>query len=620
MELDQNTKKTDVGRLPPDWDARTLGELGEVLIGLTYRPSDVKPDGTLVLRSSNIQADALSFDNNVFVGVNVPEKIMVRTGDVLICVRNGSRDLIGKSALLDVRTKGMTFGAFMAVYRCHMGDFVSFLFQSEILKRQINEHLGATINQITNRSLNGFKIPVPPTDAEWRAIATALSDVDALIAGLERLIAKKRDIKQAAMQQLLTGQTRLPGFSGEWANKVLGDLAQFHKGKGLPKSALSAQGAEPCIHYGELFTQYSERIERIISSTDFGVGTFRSKSNDVLMPTSDVTPRGLAKASCVLQDNVILGGDILVIRTNPSETSGVFLSYVIRHNESQVLSLVTGSTVFHLYGSDMRRFEFKGPDSVAEQSAIAAVLSDMDADLTALESRLAKTRAIKQGMMQELLTGRTRLVDSVQQSHAQESEPTEERKANVYFMRSVLAAEIVDQLHQEPTFGHVKFEKMMFLTEHLCQVDTGSQYARKAAGPLDRKALHSIDSQLKKQKWFDVRKENGRYRYVPLEKHGGHKDYFNRYFAPISTQLSSIIETFRTWDTERCEIVATLYAAWNDLLRENDAVSDDMIVHEVLHNWHESKQRIPEDRWLKALSWMRENAYVPGRVAGTAND
>jgi type I restriction enzyme S subunit len=254
---------------------------------------------------------------------------------------------------------------------------------------------------VNRNDLHAELVSIPRCVEEQRAIATALSDVDALIAGLERLIAKKRDIKQATMQQLLTGQTRLPGFSGEWKTKLLGELAEFYKGKGLPKSALSPYGAEPCIHYGELFTQYSERIEKTISYTDLRTGIFRSRSNDVLMPTSDVTPRGLAKASCVLLDDVVLGGDILVIRTNPAQTSGVFLSYVIRQQESQVLSLVTGSTVFHLYGSDMGRFVFAAPSSLEEQTAIATVLSDMDADLSALEARLAKTRAIKQGMMHE---------------------------------------------------------------------------------------------------------------------------------------------------------------------------------------------------------------------------
>jgi type I restriction enzyme S subunit len=137
-------------------------------------------------------------------------------------------------------------------------------------------------------------------------------------------------------------------------------------------------------------------------------GEFRSVANDVLMPTSDVTPGGLAKASCVIGD-VVLGGDILVIRTDPAIISGTFLSYLIRRERDQVLRLVTGTTVFHLYGADMKRFTFWVP-SLAEQLAVVQVLSDMDRELSALETRRDKTHALKHGMMQELLTGRTRLV------------------------------------------------------------------------------------------------------------------------------------------------------------------------------------------------------------------
>jgi type I restriction enzyme S subunit len=132
-------------------------------------------------------------------------------------------------------------------------------------------------------------------------------------------------------------------------------------------------------------------------------------ANDVLMPTSDVTPNGLAKASCIQQSDVILGGDILVIRALSDLLNGSFLSYVIRWQREQIMQLVSGSTVYHLYGSDMKNFSFLLPE-VKEQTAIAKVLADMDAEIAALEAQRAKMGVLKQGMMQELLTGKTRLV------------------------------------------------------------------------------------------------------------------------------------------------------------------------------------------------------------------
>jgi type I restriction enzyme, S subunit len=290
-----------------------------------------------------------------------------------------------------------------------LSNFLLYSLMSETVRENLFRKIGgSTVGHAKVDDVRFLQLPLPPLP-EQRAIATALSDVDALLTGLDRLIAKKRDLKQAAMQQLLTGQTRLPGFQGEWEVKTLGDMAIFLKGKGLPKSAISRHGAEPCIHYGELFTQYSEVIEEPLSRTNETQNCVRSIANDVLMPTSDVTPRGLAKASCVLIDGVILGGDILIIRADRRRVLGTFLSYVIRRGENQVLQLVTGTTVYHLYASDMRRFGFALPP-LPEQTAIAEVLTSMDEELAVLEQRREKTRALKQAMMQELLTGRTRLV------------------------------------------------------------------------------------------------------------------------------------------------------------------------------------------------------------------
>ncbi len=185
------------------------------------------------------------------------------------------------------------------------------------------------------------------------------------------------------------------------------------------------------------------------------------------------------------------------------------------------------------------------------------------------------------------------------------------KKANVHFKRSVWAAEIADRLCDEPTFGHVKMEKLIFLTEHICGVDIGSNYHRNVAGPYDNRAIRSIDSQLKKQNWFEVVRRDMGYRYLPLSKRGGHKDYFNKYYSDVESVFEKVINTFRTWNTERCEIVATLYSAWKDLVDAKQPYTDNDIINEVLNNWNDSKKRIPEERWQKALNWMRENGFVP---------
>ncbi|MDP3517735.1 MAG: restriction endonuclease subunit S [Pseudohongiella sp.] len=413
-------KQTEVGVIPEDWgcvsvrDAATAsanaivgGPFGSDLVS-----SDYSVSGVPVIRGQNMSARLVSGDF-VFVTELKAKSLSANLAypEDLIFTQRGTLGQVSivpnaeyKCYLISQSQMKVSLNR-----TCQDPCFVLQYFASSAGQKQITASAIQTGVPHTNLGiLRAYRFPSPPI-FEQRAISTALSDMDALLDCLDRLIAKKRNLKQAAMQQLLTGQTRLPGFEGEWDVRQLGEEAIFLKGKGLPKTALDSHGTELCVHYGELFTQYSEEINSTLSRTRNSPDHFRSIANDVLMPTSDVTPRGLAKASCVMQDRVVLGGDILVIRLSPERVNGIFLSYVIRSEAAQVLSLVTGTTVFHLYGSDMKKFIFPIPP-LEEQIAIVKVLSDIGAEIEVLEQRRNKTRDLKQAMMQELLTGRTRLI------------------------------------------------------------------------------------------------------------------------------------------------------------------------------------------------------------------
>lgn len=412
MELMPGYKRSDVGVIPDDWDAKPLGEIGDSLIGLTYRPSEVRKYGTLVLRSSNVQNGALCFDDNVFVDTDIPGRIMVRPGDILVCVRNGSRDLIGKSALIDERAVGMTFGAFMAVFRSEHGKLLHHVFQSGIFKKQINEHLGATINQITNKSLNSFKVPLAPTDEERTEIANALSDVDALLATLDQVIAKKRDLKQATMQQLLTGETRLPGFSGNWEVKQLGDIGQFLKGRGVKKDEAQS-GTLPCIRYGEIYTHHNDYIKSFNSwiSPQVAATATKLKQGDLLFAGSGETKEEIGKCVAFIDDcEAYAGGDTVILRA--AGINPMFMGYYCNTAPiaAQKASKGQGDAVVHISAAALSSIVLALP-SLPEQNAIATALSSMDSELSVLVASRDKTRNIKQAMMQELLTGKTRLVE-----------------------------------------------------------------------------------------------------------------------------------------------------------------------------------------------------------------
>ena len=415
-EMKAGYKQTDIGVIPEDWGALPLDHIARVRGGkrlpkgkaltdianshpyirvldmkngsvdvseIKYVPDDVFPE----IKNYRIYA------SDLFISVAGTLGIIGRVPDVL----NGANLTENANRICDLKINK----EFLFYYLC------SNKIQNHIQSMQT---VGAQPKLALGR-IEKFIIPTPPQESEQKAIASALSDVDGLIEALSQLIAKKRDMKTAAMQQLLTGKKRLPGFDGEWQTPVLEDLADFFKGKFLPKSAISNSGQFSCIHYGELFTHYSEKIKSIRFKTNQPINTsFLSNTNDVLMPTSDVTPNGLAKASCISQNNVILGGDILVIRPKKStELNGVFLSYFIRFHKDEIMKRVSGTTVYHLYASDIKNLSIDLP-GIEEQDAIVSVLEDMSEEIEALEQRLAKALSLKTGMMQELLTGKTRFI------------------------------------------------------------------------------------------------------------------------------------------------------------------------------------------------------------------
>ena len=376
--------------IPDDWLTRSLGEIGHCLIGLTYEPSNVRPDGLLVLRASNIGDNGLQFGDDVFVDVDVPQRLLVQPDDLLICVRNGSRPLIGKCTLLDSRAEGMTFGAFMSVFRSGDNRFVVYCFQSHIIKRQIHQHLGATINQITNKTLNSFEVPFPPLP-ERRAIAGALSDVDALLDGLDRLIAKKRDLRQAALQQLLTSQTRLPGFEGEWNVKTVRDLLAYERpDRYIVKStAYSNDGDVPVLTANKAFI-LGYTTETFGVCSDLPVIVFDDFTTDTKFATIPFKVKSSA---------------IKLLRPRHCRTSLRFLFELM-----QLIRFPVGDHKRH-YISDYQNMRVSIPE-YEEQLAVVSVLSDMDAEIAEMEARHDKIRDLKQAMMQELLTGKTRLVEA----------------------------------------------------------------------------------------------------------------------------------------------------------------------------------------------------------------
>lgn len=269
---------------------------------------------------------------------------------------------------------------------------------------------GSALQEIPIATLRTFKIALPPTKAEQEAIAEALSDADALIESLEQLLAKKRQLKQGVMQELLTGKRRLPGFTGEWEVANLDGVVDRITGVwGANDSSPDHPRCTDIIRAGDISQDgfLTGSAQRFLSDPEFS--KVHCRLDDIVITTSG---NGLGKVWwCDGRPNVAASNFVRILRPLRGKSQGRYLSYVLRSEAGlkQLQEHTATSAYPNLRPSFFAATWFSLPP-ISEQVAIAAILSDMDAEISALEEKLAKARSIKQGMMQELLTGRIRLV------------------------------------------------------------------------------------------------------------------------------------------------------------------------------------------------------------------
>lgn len=203
-----------IGEIPEDWEVRKLKFVGEAIIGLTYNPKDIteKGDGTLVLRSSNIQNGKIVFDDNVFVNIDIPEKLKTKKGDILICSRNGSIDLIGKNAIIDDHSSNMSFGAFMTIFRTNYSQYMHYFFNSNLFSSQSSLFLTSTINQITSSVLNNMFVALPPLHTQ-QAIVSYLDQqttkIDEAISKIQKEIELVEEYKKSLIYFVVTGKIQI---------------------------------------------------------------------------------------------------------------------------------------------------------------------------------------------------------------------------------------------------------------------------------------------------------------------------------------------------------------------------------------------------------------------------
>ena len=415
MEMRTGCKKTEVGFIPVEWKVSLLGECSDSSSGTTparslhtryYAGGSTPWVKTLDLNNSSI----IETDERVTELALRETSLRVHPAGAVLVAMYGGFVQIGRTGLLSF--PAAVNQALTAVRpNEHQLDSKYLLY---VLNKRVDYWKGVASSSrkdpnITGNDVRAFPLALPPI-TEQRAIATALSDVDALIAGLEKLIAKKRDLKQAAMQQLLTGQPRLPVFSGEWARNDLKNLVSTPITDGPHLTPTFYETGIPFLSVNNLANNRIDWSDlRFISKADDEIFSRKCKprKGDVLLGKA----ASVGKVAIVEDDfDFNIWSPIALIRTG-EQVNAKFLYYQLLSADciTQVLLLTNSSSQGNIGMGDIEKLQISYP-CYEEQTAIAKVLVDMDAELLSLETRLVKTRELKQGMMQELLTGRTRLL------------------------------------------------------------------------------------------------------------------------------------------------------------------------------------------------------------------
>lgn len=411
----QKYKQTEIGSIPDDWEVRTLGDVADIKtgpFGSSLHEKDYVNDGTPIITVEHLSEFGIVYQNMPMVSETDKRRLnayTMQTNDIVFS-RVGSVD---RNSMVSEKENGWLFSGRLLRIRINskniLPKYVSYHFQQETFKQRIRSvAVGQTMASLNTQILKGVKIILPPTKAEQTAIANALNDADALITQLEKLIAKKRQIKQGAMQNLLKPKEG-------WVEKKLGEVCQIFgrigfRGYTVNDIVPKEQGA---------ITISPSNIQD--KKMDFTKCTYLSwkkyeESPEIKVFNGDIllvkTGSTAGKTALVknLKEKATVNPQIVVLKKIIIDN--VFLSYVMGYEivQDQIVNTIVGGAIPTLSQKQVANFKITIPKSKEEQIQIAQTLSDMDAEIAGLEQKLDKYRKLKAGMMQNLLTGKIRLV------------------------------------------------------------------------------------------------------------------------------------------------------------------------------------------------------------------
>jgi type I restriction enzyme S subunit len=586
MEVKPGYKRTDAGVIPEEWDDSMVGREFEIKLGKMLDAEKNVGVAKPYVGNKAVQWDRIDISELPTVPMSRLdiERFRLRKGDLLVC--EGGE--VGRGAIWDAPIDECYYQKALHRLRPLRG------FDSRIMAALLRQwaDCGLLANYVTQTSIahlpreKFMDVPMPvPPPAEQRAIAEALSDVDALLGALDRLIVKKRDLKQAAMQQLLTGQARLTGFHGEWEVKTLGDLFNFSGGYSASRDQLSEEG-HCYLHYGDIHgttkTFADVRADyQDIPKLNIPLKRVSSKSmledGDVVFVDASEDDEGTSRHIVVVNKErkpFISGLHTIVAKSKTDELVHEYRRYCFQTAaiRQQFLFYAVGKKVTGISKTNIGKLTMPVP-KVPEQIAIAEVLSDMDAELAALEERREKISALKQGMMQELLTGRIRLVSPVRSvvPLPQAEDPATPRAAHNWQINEavVIGALTLQFGTEEWPLPRKRRVKLTYLLHRRAE-GKAEGFLKKAAGPYNPKIKYQGPEAIALKNGYVREHNNGTYAgFVAGEKIAQAEQYFAEWYPGAKEW----VEQFHFEKTDELELLATVDMAVEDLRSRGRAVA-----------------------------------------------
>jgi len=572
-------KNTEVGVIPEDWSVKLICDVAIIKRGkFTPRPRN----------------------NPIYYGGDIP---FVQTGDVTNCggriytyTQTLNKKGLAVSKLFNKGTILMTIAAnigYTGILELNMAcpdsllgidglkadnGFLNFYFQYRRIEIENLSTSGAQKN-LNIGLFNSFQIPLPPTLKEQQAIATVLSDTDTLLSHLKTLINKKKAIKQGAMQELLTGKKRLDGFSGDWEVKTLGEIAEYRRGSfpqpyGLSKWYDDMNGM-PFVQVYDV-----DKNMKLKASTKQSISELaKPKSVFVKKGTIIITIQGSIGRIAITQYDAYVDRTLLIFTKYKIPFDRIFFAFILQEKFRLEKENAPGGTIKTITKEALSKFEMYFP-KFKEQQAIAQILTDMDTEIETLEKQLQKTQDLKQGLMQELLTGKIRLVKPISKViEVKKKEPVKKPNHNKHFNDAVMIGTLAKQYGSEKfPLTRFKYTKVSYLFKRYREEKT-EDYLKKAAGPYNPQTryggaekialtnkyikIHTTDYKGKKYQNF-----------LAGESISEALNYFTEWYGNNSINW---VNQFKFTTNNNLELWATVDMAIEDLKLEGNSVTLDSI-------------------------------------------